>query len=324
MIVPRCVTSSLRQFQLRTPTACLQVGLALAAALVGGQVRAQTPADSTRSCVDALQPVDSLRNIVSAVVETTDYHTPAGRPRRWPPWARNTRGATRVPMDYLNLVVEEIASRIAIPGGITGGAFVPLRYPLIVAADDTMYLTTPAVRASLVFAIDAEGRLSGVDVWGSTLNHALEEAVFRAIMATDSARAIPPLPRELRRGELLLKVTIEPEQFWNQPPPSRVATRSELRPLFRVSRPVIRVNSLPARALETGPEDPAVRLTPASDTVQFVVSETGAVVAGTLSVSSVAYLQEAGEALEWLIRLPYTPARSGDCALPMLVQIPLR
>lgn len=302
----------------------LQVGLALAAALVGGQVTAQTPANSVRSCVDSLQPVDSLRNIVSAVVETTDYHPSAGRRRWWPPWARHPRGPARVPMNYLNQVVEEIASRIAVPGGITGVAFVPLRYPLILAVDDTMYLTTPAVRASFVFAINAEGRLGGVNVWGSTLNHALEESVLRAILSADSARAIPPLPRELRRGQLLLKITVEPEQFWNQPPPSRIATRSELRPLFRISRPVVRVNSLPARALDMGREDPAARLTPASDTVRFVVSETGTVVPGTLSVSSVAYLQESGEALEWIMRLPYAPARSGACALPMLVQIPLR
>lgn len=296
----------------------------LAAALASGVAQAQATPAITRSCVDSLQAVDSLRNIISAIVETTDY-TQAGSPRaRRTPWTGSRRGLARVPRHYLNLVVEEIASRIAVPDGIMGGAFVPMRYRQVVGEADTMYLATPAVRASFLFTISTDGRVGNIDLWGSTLNHGLEESVWRAILGADSARAIPPLPPELRGNELLLKITVEPEQFLNQPPPARLATRSDLRPLFRASRPVLRVNSLPERALYPGHDDMAAQRFPPTDTVQFVVAETGAVLQGTLFVRSVRYLQESEVALGQIIQMSHAPARSGDCVLPTLVQIPLR
>lgn len=301
--------------------------LMLAAALVSGAAQAQAQATSTisRPCVDSLQAVDSLRNIISAVVETTDYYTQAGGPRaRRTPWTGSRRGLARIPRHYLNLVVDEIASRITVPDGIMGGAFVPMRYRQVVGEADTMYLATPAVRASFLFTVRSDGRVGNIDLWGSTLNHGLEESVWRAILGADSARAIPPLPPEIRGSELLLKITVEPEQFFNQPPSARFATRSDFRPLFRASRPVLRVNSLPERALYPGYDDMAALRFPPTDTVQFVVAETGAVLPGTLFVSSVRYLQESEAALGQIVQLSHAPARSGDCVLPTLVQIPLR
>jgi TonB family protein len=220
----------------------------------------------------------------------------------------------RVPKSYAELLLEEIASRVALPTPlflpVFGGA------PDAVGRRDRAKLTAPTAALQFRLTLRRDGSLVWLDQTQRSLSPALDGALENAIRQADSARTLPPVPKELRGDTVVMFITLSAGD----------KAEAGARPIARAQVPVVRLTS-PVRPRSGNPPyryPQALRMAGVTGEVllQFVVDQSGRPVPGTYRIVSASHAEFAAALLEVLPTHRFTPARVGDCPVMQLVQAP--
>jgi TonB family protein len=145
---------------------------------------------------------------------------------------------------------------------------------------------------------------------------AFDRAVFDAIVAISAEQAVPPLPDEWRGRRMAVRLRIETESGQTE---NAVLFRLQV-PVFPLSREVEFLSGprsgfgFPEELRKAGIEGSAL--------LQYAVDVTGRPLEGSFRVIKTDHNLFAREALEVLPKMRFSPARIGDCAVPVIVRQP--
>lgn len=173
----------------------------------------------------------------------------------------------------------------------------------------------PELEGELWFQVNNDGRLSGVRLSEPTDSPDLNRALILGALRADSARELLPLPDSLRDRPVDLFLRLQTR-----------APDSLAREVGRFVLAYVPVDSLPALSSRVSlrfPPKAYETQTGDSILISLVINESGAPVMGSARLRHASWREFAQEALAAVSRARFRPAMSGDCPIPMRVDVPV-
>lgn len=276
----------------------------------GGALSAQgSQISGPPHCSDTLSAADTVQGVFEVYVEAY---------RVW-----RSGNAADFPRDYLTSVATAIAAHMKLPERIDSRAF-----GLTAEKDSSKSLAVRATQASATFNPGVDGRIASLHLSGVGSSRAMEQALALAIVRSDSAGDMPPLPPGRYPGDMTLAATIHlrplpetgpdtldgvPVRSGASPPIPAGFARVERFRLDEFVRPRARTQQVayPTTARQRGVED--------SVAMMFIVNDDGKVDIERAVLLSATYVDFASAVAKALPRMRFEPAQIGLCRVSSVV-----
>jgi len=282
--------------RLLVPCAVSCLATVLAAAGAAGAQEAGPGAAAGRRCAPgALALKDTLRATMHATVVTADGDATTVRLLR-------------------QTMLQEVASRFAVPPAVHLPQFT--QAAVFVRPDGTLS-TAPDLAGELAFTLHRDGTVTDVSVRDPSDAAEVDGGLRDAVASAAAAGAFGPLPAELGRDTLQLRIRVAPDVAADQPSFPLVALAV---PYAAAEFPALprrnRAPKFPPAAAQAGVGD-LVRVT-------FIVDEQGKPMMPTVRVVQARYREFIDEVLAVLPGYRYHPARIGGCPVKQFVEQPFQ
>jgi len=176
--------------------------------------------------------------------------------------------------------------------------------------------STLPLRGLVRFRLDRLGHLADEDIDVDFASQDLAHSIVAAVRRADSANAFSPPSGAVLHDHGFIRLRVEP----------RPDTAGSSVPLIRLMVPAVLVDSTPKEVTFPSIEYPSeLRVAGVGDTVllQVLVLSDGSVDRSSLDLLKAQYQETALEAVQWVQKAKFRPARIGGCAVPMFVSLPV-